>query len=178
MSLACQRRRESLTDPIFRKKPEFQKMQIDFWTIILLQDRSYRGSYEIERAEGQWRYRSRSTSRPVPRSWIFPSATHISRSRGRKSVWATCPCHVVRFVTEFLPFYGSGRGRGRGSDEIFSSFRIQLPPYLATAPRGPRDRWLKSQTRPHASESVSSVPACSPFSLHTENDFLGNMWLS
>lgn len=103
------------------------------------------------------------------RSWVLPSATHVSRSQATrrwKSVWATCPCHVARLVTEFLPLYGSGGGgvTRRFSRVSESSYRA---PYLATAPRGPRDRWLKSQTRPHAPGSVSGAPVRSPFSLHT-----------
>lgn len=49
----------------------------------------------------------------------------VHKRRWWKSVWATCPCHVARLVTEFLQVYSIERGRG-SDEEIFSSFRIQL----------------------------------------------------
>jgi len=128
----------------------------------------------------------------VPRSRFLSSASYVFVSREwrrGKSVWATCPRHVARHVTGFLPlstWTGWGRtvrerkgrrGERRLAEEIFSSFRIYARISPATVPQGPRDRWLplKSQTRSTLQE------ACPPFSptLRTRGTTsLGNMWLS
>lgn len=90
------------------------------------------------------------------RFWIFSSATRVASLRDRRRIGLGnmpaprgAPCNRI-----------PGAGGGSDGGEIFSSFReSSYTParavYLATAPRGPRDRWLKSQTRPHAPGSVS-----------------------
>lgn len=63
----------------------------------------------------------------------------IREGRGWKSVWATCPCHVARLVTEFLPLYGDGRREGgrevtRFSQVSESSYRV--PSYRSPGTSG------------------------------------------
>lgn len=114
------------------------------------------------------------------RSRFLSSASYVFVSREwrrGKSVWATCPRHVARHVTGFLPlstWTGWGRTvgerKGRRAEDLrrrrFSRVSESTRIFPATVPRGPRDRWLplKSQTRSTLQE------ACSPSSptLHGE----------